>query len=308
MRTRSRQRLETLGRSPRSRRRGYPAFGTSGHRLTPPKGYSAAPYLVLVVALILSVGWGILHNRWRTEGRSDPLLVAVRTVLFPFQYAVARTEASVSTVWSWLFAGKRAQEENARLRSEIARLKVENQNLQAGVIEAARLRAHLAFAEKKGRPLLAAEVVGQDPSALFDTITIARGSRDAVLVGTVVRTPDGLLGQVSDVSPLSAQVMLLTNANSGVGARVVRQGKDQGVGIVQGGGRGRPLELLYLKREDDVRPGDRVVSSGYGGVVPPDIPIGRVVSVTEDKARFLKTARVAPAASLHRAREVFLLP
>jgi rod shape-determining protein MreC len=66
--------------------------------------------------------------------------------------------------------------------------------------------------------------------------------------------------------------------------------------------------MLYLKREDDVRPGDRVVSSGYGGVIPPDIPIGVVASVAEDRARFLKSARVAPAAELDRAREVLVLP
>jgi rod shape-determining protein MreC len=66
--------------------------------------------------------------------------------------------------------------------------------------------------------------------------------------------------------------------------------------------------MEYLRREDDVRPGDRVVSSGMGGVFPPDVAIGTVVSVAEDAPRFLKTARVRPAASLHHAREVFLLP
>jgi rod shape-determining protein MreC len=123
----------------------------------------------------------------------------------------------------------------------------------------------------------------------------------------VVRTPDGLIGQVSEVSALSSQVMLLTDADSGVGAMVVREGKVRGVGIVQGGGRARPLEIIYLKREDDIRPGDRVVSSGYGGIVPADIPIGTITSIREDAAKFLKSGYLRPAAALERAREVLLL-
>jgi rod shape-determining protein MreC len=297
MRTRSRHRLQTPGRNGRKPGAGY------GRRAA-----SAAPYLILALTLTLGMGLGVVHNHWRALGHPDPLLAGIRTLLFPFQVATARLEGSLSTAWSWFFTGKRLQNENARLRKEVARLQMENQDLQTAAGEAARLRTQLGFAQRAGRSPLAAEVIGWLPSSRFDTITIARGARDGVKVGAVVRTPDGLLGQVSDVSLVSSQVMLLTDASSGVGARVVRKGEGKGVGIVQGGGRGRPLELVYLKREDDVRPGDRIVSSGYGGVVPPDIPIGKVVSVTEDRARFLKAARVAPAARGYHVREVFLLP
>ena len=291
MRQRSRIRLEQLSRKEDYLRRAA----------------SAAPYTFLAITLGLSILLGVLHNRWRAAHRPDPVLAGVRTVVFPFQYVLAQAEGAFSSAWSSLFAGRRLQEENEQLRKEIARLKLESQALRTDVGEVARLRAALEFKQKTRRPLLAAEVIGLRPSPLFDTINIARGARDGVRVGMVVRTPDGLLGQVSDVAPLSSTVMLLTDASSGVGAMVVRRGKVQSVGIVEGRGRGQALEMVYMKQDDPIWPGDAIFSSGYGGVVPADIPIGKIVSVTEDRARFLKSARVAPAAALHRAREVLLL-
>ena len=291
MRTRHRARLETLERKDRYRRRVEPV----------------APFLVLAVTLAVGVTLGVLHNRWRAQNRPDPVLAGVRLAIFPFQYAGARAGGVFSTVGDWLFGGKRLSDQNRRLRAEIARLKQENQALRADAAEAARLREQLGFSQKVGRPLLAAQVIGQFTSPLFDTITVARGARDGVTLSMVARTPDGLVGQVSDVSALSSQVLLLTDANSGVGGMVVRGGKIQGVGIVQGGGRTRPLQIVYLKREDDIRIGDLVVSSGYGGVVPANIPVGRVTAVAEDRARFLKSAQIRPATALLNAREVFLL-
>lgn len=262
-----------------------------------------APYLTLSFLLFLSVGLGILHNRWRAHHRPDPILTGIRTLLYPVQYGAARLAGG----WTMLWSGGKLARENARLRAEVARLTMENQNLQAAAAETVRLRAALDFAQRKGSTLVPAEVIGLPASSHADIITIARGARGGIREGMVVRTPEGLLGQVSEVSPFSSQVMLLNDASSGVSARVVRDGQVQGIGIVQGGGRDRPLQLEYLRQEDDIRPGDKVVSSGLGGVVSPDIPIGTVVSVADDKARALKAARVAPAAQGRRAREVFVL-
>lgn len=294
MSRRARARLEVL-----SRRDGYRR-----------RAAIASPFIILTITLSIGIALGVLHNRWRVQSRPDPVMNGIRTTLFPFQYGAARMEGSLLAVWSWFLPGRRLAEENARLRAEVARLKMANQSLQADSAEAARLRAALGFAEKTRRDLLAAEVtnvLARRSSPLFDTITIARGARDGVRPGQVVRTPDGLLGQVSEVSALSSQVTLLTDVNSGVGGLVVRGGKVQGVGIVQGGGREKPLQIVYLKREDDIKIGDRVISSGYGGVVPAEVPIGKVISVTDDRAKFLKSARIAPATALHHAREVFLL-
>lgn len=294
---RSQARLEMLGRgSDRGRAR------------------ARAPFVALVVTLALGLCLGALHNRARARGRSDVVLTGVRTALLPVQTATARTGALASrdtSGWQWPWAGRALAKENARLRAEVSRLTLASQQLRADADEAARLRTLAGFGarQRRGAPLVA-PVVGLPASPLFDTLTLGRGARGGLKEGQVVRTPEGLVGQISQADPFSATVLLLSDPNSGVSAYVVRPGESRprGVGIAQGQGRNWPLRLDYLRGTDDVRPGDRVVSSGLGGVVPADISIGIVVSVTEDKPRALKTATVRPDADAHLARELLVLP
>ena len=151
-------------------------------------------------------------------------------------------------------------------------------------------------AGQKNVQTIAAPVIAWLPSRSFDTLTIGAGTRSGVRQKSVVRTPAGLVGQVIEAAPLSSNVLLLTDVQSGVGGLVKRSGKTKSDGIVQGTGRGRLLEMVDLKHEDDVVKGDVVVSSGYGGVIPPGLPIGIVQSVSEDTTHYLKVALIAPFA------------
>jgi len=255
-----------------------------------------SPLTLLLVTVSLGVTLGILHNRWTRSGKPDPALAGVRVALLPFQIGATRTQTAALTGWRWSWGAKSISDENARLLTENARLIQENEALRAEAADADRLRALLGFTKSaKNEPLLA-EVVGLLPSAQFDTITVSRGTRDGVAVGTIARTPSGLVGQVTEASAITSQVTLLTDLNSGVSVHVVRGGKIKGTGIAQGAGRNLPLELVYLKREDDVQAGDKVVSSGFGEVIPPGVPVGVVVSVRQEKEGFLKVAHVITAA------------
>ncbi len=273
-----------------------------------------APYVALAATLLIGASLGVLHNRWRVRNRPDPILSSVRTALVPAQSATFRAHSALtgssSRGWQWPWAGNALARENARLQAEVARLKIANEQMRADANEAVRLREAAGFAARQRKPPLVAPVIGLPPSPLFDTLTLGRGTRGGLREAQVVRTPDGLVGQISEAGPVSSTVLLLSDPGSGVSAYVVRPGeaKPRGVGIAQGQGRNRPLRLDYLRGEDDVRAGDRVVSSGLGGVVPADILIGTVVAVSEDKARALKTAAVRPAAAPHHAREVLVLP
>jgi rod shape-determining protein MreC len=225
------------------------------------------------------------------------------------QIGAARFQKAAFFSWDSLFGGTRIQEENARLKADVARLTQENERLRSKAAEADRLRDALRFSRRSAETPLPAEVIAWLPFSSVDTITIARGIRHGVRPGAVVRTPSGLVGRVSESGLLSSQTLLLTDVSSQVGALVRRGRKTQAVGIIQGTGRGQALNLKHLLPENDIKPGDKVYTSGFGGgIVPPDIPIGVISDVTEDKAHFLKTARVTPAASLPGdLREVYLL-
>jgi rod shape-determining protein MreC len=258
--------------------------------------------------VVIGIVIGVWQNRASARGREGVVLTPVRATLFPLQVGTARLQATIQDTWNGLFSGRRIAAENATLTAEITRLRAENETLRVKAVEADRLRAALKFVEAEKKPSLVAPVISWLPSQNADTITVGKGTRDGVAAKTIVRTATGLVGLVYESGPLTSQVMLLTDAQSAIGAVVRRAGKAKGTGIVQGGGRGEALTVVYLKRESDVLPGDLVYSSGYGGVVPPDIPIGKVVAVTEDKPRFLKTAVIEPAAdAAGDLREVLLL-
>jgi hypothetical protein len=200
---RSQARLEMLGRRGANRRRAR----------------ANAPFVALAATLVLGVVVGILHNRSRTHHHSDPVLSSARTALAPVQTATFRAHAAVTgnslpRGWQWPWAESALARENARLQAEVARLKVKAEQMRADADEAVRLRAAAGFARKQRKPPLVAPVIGLPPSPLFDTLTLGRGG---LREGQVVRTPDGLIGQISEAGPLSSTVLLLCDPGSGVG-------------------------------------------------------------------------------------------
>ena len=270
---------------------------------------NASPVPLLGVLVVVSIGLGILHNRLTEAGRADPILAGVSAPLVPAQRGAAHLQNAAFFSWESLFGGRRVKEENIRLQAEVARLTQENESLHAKAAEADRLREAIGLRRRSPETPLPAEVIAWLPFNSVDTITVARGLHDSVRVGSIARTPSGLVGRVTEAGLLSAQTLLLTDVSSEVGALVRRNGKTQAIGIIQGTGRGQSLNLKHLLPDTDVKVGDKVYTSGFGdNVVPPDIPIGVIAEVTEDKAHFLKTARVTPLAPLPGdLREVYLL-
>ncbi|MES2459822.1 MAG: rod shape-determining protein MreC [Armatimonadota bacterium] len=298
-RSRKQARLELLNRSDfRKRSRSRIGIGEG----------DIPPFPLLGALLVLGIVLGVLHNRWNHAGHPDPVLAVPSATLVPAQIGAARVQNAAVFSWDSLFGARRLKEENLRLKAEIDRLTQENESLTVKALEADRLREAIGFRRKSVQTPIAAEVIAWLPFASVDTITVARGTRDGIRPGTIVRTPSSLVGRVTESGLLSSQTLLLTDVSSEVGALVRRGAKMQAIGIVQGTGRGQELNLKHLLPENDVKPGDKVYTSGFGGIVPPDIPIGIISSVTEDKAHFLKTAKVTTLTNLPGdLREVYLV-
>lgn len=197
----------------------------------------------------------------------------------------------------------RLREENRRLREELARYRaLEPAMLQA--IEAhARLRALLGLKEWYGEAVVAARVVLRTPDRWFEQVVVDAGSLDGVEPGMPVVTSEGLVGRVVGVTPRQATVMLLTDPASGVGAMVLAT-RDAGVVLGSHVQRGR-LVLTFYSPGAAPRPGQLVVTSGYGGQFPPGIPVGTVESV--ERGRLTPLATVRPAVDLDRLTEVLVL-
>ncbi|MYH14299.1 MAG: rod shape-determining protein MreC [Gammaproteobacteria bacterium] len=149
-----------------------------------------------------------------------------------------------------------------------------------------------------------AEVVGVTPNPAVHQLVIDKGTEDGVRVGQAVVDAAGLIGQIVDTTTFSARVLLITDASHAVPVEVVRNNLRS---IVGGTGRLDRLLLEGLPITTDIRPGDRIVTSGLGGRFPRGYPVGTVQSVVPDASRIVAVANVTPSALLDRTRHLLVI-
>ena len=118
---------------------------------------------------------------------------------------------------------------------------------------------------------------------------ITRGSSRGVRIGQPVRDPDGLVGRVIEAGRDSARLLLVTDVNSNVPVRVERTGH---AGLASGVN-GRFMHLLYVEPDAELRIGDRLVTSGQGGVFPPGIAVGTIASLGKGDPLLKPAAQMA---------------
>ena len=152
--------------------------------------------------------------------------------------------------------------------------------------------------------MLVAELIGVDPNPFTQRILIDKGERDGVFLGQPILDATGLMGQVVEVLPYSARVLMITDASHSLPVQVNRNGLRA---IASGTGRNEWLELRYVGDTADIREGDIVVSSGLGQRFPAGYPVGRVQSVVRHPSQSFAEVRVAPSAQLNRSRYLLLV-
>ncbi len=261
----------------------------------------------------LGVGLGAWHNSQTRRDRPDAVAGLVRGATAAPASLVGGTARWIGTQTAWIFSGRRLGTENVRLSRQVAELESENARLRGAQIENERLRADLKFVRSLRRPPLAAEVWSRRPDPKYDTLIVSRGSRDGVRPHDLVIRPEGVVGYVSEADPITATVVLLTDQNATLGARVQRAGS-HAVGLCRGSN-GPLLSMTDLDGEADIEPGDLVVTSGLSrlyprtleGAPPRDLIIGTVEKVQPDPASAGKIALVRPKVHCDRIEEVYIL-
>jgi len=248
--------------------------------------------LLAPVAAIASAS--LSHHR---QAESGPFEAAAASVLAPLQ-------AGATAAFSFFegFGGPGLHRENEALRRENEALRREVQESRERVAAAARLERLLDYRAGTGYKMIAAGVIGHDASGLYRTVLIDRGAAAGVQPQQAVLAPDGVVGRVVKVFPLSALVLLVTDRSSGIDA-IVQRTRDQGV--VQGRG-GAGCELKYLDRSAEVEAGDYVVTSGMGGRFPKGVWIGQVSGINRGGDLF-QSVDVRPSADLARLEEVWVV-
>jgi rod shape-determining protein MreC len=130
---------------------------------------------------------------------------------------------------------------------------------------------------------------------------INRGEKDHVRRNSAVITPDGVVGKIVEVFASTAQVLLINDKESGVGALLA---DTRAHGVVKGSGDSEP-RLDYIGNDEKVQVGATVLTSGEDRIFPKDLPIGMVEAASQGNP--FQTIRVLPAAHLDRLEEVLVL-
>lgn len=261
-------------------------------------------FRIIILLAVLALFVGVQHNRAVQRGAANPFAEAVMALVAPVQSALRSTGDFLSDFGYGVVHGRRLREENERLQREIEALRASHTLQEELRQENERLRRLLQFAQsKKMRPLVG-RVLAIQPSAYFHTLIVGCGQAEGVRPRMVAVTDRGLVGLVYTVTRHTAHVLLITDPNASVGARIQRA-ESRAVGVCRGRGE-EYLVLTFLSKDADVRPGDVVITSGLGGVYPAGIPIGTVEQVIEQKHAGMREARVKPFVNVMQIEEVLL--
>lgn len=224
-------------------------------------------------------------------------------VFAPILKPAARLSGFFEDAWDGYISLVNVHRENLRLRDEIKEL---NARVVAGN-EAQKSNQRLALLlEMKNTvkaPTLSASVVGEDVSSWFRTLIIDRGSSSGIRDGMAVVAADGVVGQIVKVASSTSRVLLLTDHASGIAATIQRS---RARGVVKGKEDGL-CALEFATREEDVKVGDMVVSSGIGGVFLKGLPIGEVTMVKRGEYGIFQTVSIRPAVNIAHLEEVLVV-
>jgi rod shape-determining protein MreC len=270
---------------------------------TPPPFFRQGPSALTKLAFFSALAVLLMVADLRFEF-AKPLRAAVATALLPVQ----RTLAVPVALWQGgadylrgltgaLAAEKAAQAQLAQQAEKVARverLERENQRLRA-LLE---LRPALAVRS------LSAEVLYEAADPFSRKLFIDRGATQGVALGSPVVTPEGVLGQVTRVFPLSSQVTLLVDKDAAI---PVLNARTQARSAAFGGSGGDAMELRYMAANADVQVGDVLVTSGVDGVYPPGLSVAKVATVERRAESGFARILLAPNAAADGVRHVLVL-
>ena len=195
--------------------------------------------------------------------------------------------------------------ENERLREDLLVAQRELQLLESLASENSRLLDLREATQVIAREVMPAEIINVSPDPYSKRILINKGSEDGVFLGQALLDAKGLMGQVDEVLPFSAWVLLITDSHHITPVEVNRNGER----ALARGSRSTvsELELEFVTQTQDMKAGDLLVSSGMGQVYPKNYPVAEVTSVYSDPGQDFTTVKARPLAQLASTRHVMLV-
>jgi rod shape-determining protein MreC len=257
--------------------------------------------MVLLASVLLAQ---VLLLAFQVKRERDVRLIRVWSVEIaaPVERGATWAVGGAGRIWHGYVDLRHTRTENGQLHAELDELRMANAQLESKAADDARLGTLLGFREANAAvPMLAVRVIAGSSDAVGHALLINRGEKDGVRKNMGAITPEGVVGKIIRVYANTAQVLLIDDSESGVGALL------QGTrthGVVRGQG-GPNLRMDYVINDEAVHDGETVLTSGDDRIFPKDLPIGWITGV--ETGNPFKVILLKPAARLDRLEELFVL-
>jgi rod shape-determining protein MreC len=229
----------------------------------------------------------------------------VFSIFSPIQHAVVSIYKNAGKAWNDYFYLREVQVKNRKLLTEVTQLRQENtilRNMLKKYKKEEKIKNFLAHISEN---LVSAGIIGFDMSNLFKSVVINKGSHQGLKKNMVVLDESGhLAGRI--VAPIGyhqATVQLITDNKSGVS--VVKQGGSS-IGILSGNNTAMCEMKYILSTDEEINTGDTLITTGHDGLFPPNLKVGRVLSVKRTPEMF-KEIKVNPFFRLNQLHQVVVL-
>jgi rod shape-determining protein MreC len=244
-------------------------------------------FSLLAVLAGIIVGLILLAMSLLAPQRFEAVRGAALDVTAPITGALYEVSSTVQGLFTGAGNYWDAAHQNAKLKAERQVMQQRMVEARAILLENRELKAALQLRERTHDAVATGRIVGSSFNSPRRFAILSAGRSDGVRVGMPVRSPEGLVGRVIDAGQIASRVLLISDRNSTVPARLLRGGIPV---ISQGRGDGtvdvRPLEV----GRNPFRRGDIIITSGTGGLYPPLVPIARVIRLDDDGAVALPLA------------------
>ena len=263
--------------------------------------------LILIIAVLLAAITAVAS--YALKGTANPLSNALGVVTTPIRNGVSSFVGWAEGVYNYSFRYQELEEENQRLRSQIAELEEKAREGEAASKENELLREALGLRAKRSDFVLeSARVTARSTSNWASTLTLSKGSVQDVAAGDcVVDAAGNLVGIIDEVVSNYSVMITVVDANLQMGGIVSRTDSTamlEGDFTLMQEGR---LKMTYLPENTELLTGDLVLTSGLTGIYPSGLVVGAIESLHTDPSGMSRYAVLAPAADLDRLVEVFII-
>lgn len=259
---------------------------------------------VLIAVLVLVLLAVFLF--WRIDSpRAERMRSAVIDRFVPgFSWAMAPV-TNLSRMVTGFQSYSRLYEQNQELRRELQKMSAWKEAAVQLEQENAKLLAHNSVRIDPALTSVSGVVLTDSGSTFRQSVLLNVGARDGIVDGWATMDGLGLVGRISGVGETTSRVILLTDPSSRIPVTIQPSGQHA---LLAGDNTALPV-LDFIESPENVRPGDRIVSSGDGGVFPPGLLVGQVALATDGRLRsrmaadygrleFLRVLRSHPAERL----------